>query len=135
MGDLFLEIITPFGIIYEGAVKNCSIPGVVAPFQVLKNHAPMIALIEIGVIKVEDLSGREFFLASAGGICEIDQNTIRLIVESAEMSDTIDVLRAKEAKERAEKRIKSKDTDVDIDRARLALLRAINRLKVSRQYK
>lgn len=131
MGDLLLEIVTPFGITYEGAVKNCSIPGVVAPFQVLKNHAPMVSLIEIGVIKIEELSGREFYLATGGGICEIDQNKIRIIVESAEFSDTIDILRAKEAKERAEKRIKSKDADVDIDRSRLALLRAINRLKIS----
>lgn len=131
MGDLLLEIVTPFGITYEDAVKNCSIPGVVAPFQVLKNHAPMVSLIEIGVIKIEELSGREFYLATGGGICEIDQNKIRIIVESAEMSDTIDILRAKEAKERAEKRIKSKDADVDIDRARQALLRAINRLKIS----
>ena len=45
--------------------------------------------------------------------------------------EEIDVARAQAAKERAEKRLAEKTPDMDIDRARLALLRALNRLKVA----
>ncbi|HSB04062.1 MAG TPA: ATP synthase delta/epsilon chain alpha-helix domain-containing protein, partial [Thermodesulfobacteriota bacterium] len=43
----------------------------------------------------------------------------------------IDVARAQAAKERAEKRLTERAQDIDIDRAKAALFRAINRLKVA----
>ncbi|MBN1408440.1 MAG: ATP synthase F1 subunit epsilon [Calditrichaceae bacterium] len=132
MTDLRVEIVTPFGIAYQADVESCHIPGALGQFQVLKNHAAMLSLLSIGSIKIIEKTGSIKYLATSGGFCEIDKNEIRIIVESAELSDTINVDRAKEARERAEKRLQQKMDEVDIDRAQLALARALNRLKVAK---
>ncbi len=130
--DLTLKVVTPFGIIYENKVRSCAVPGHLGQFQVLRNHAPMISLINIGRIRIEEDGGKEKLVSTSGGYFEVRDNQIKVIVESAEDANKIDVERAKAAKERAEKRIASDDKDVDIDRARYALARAINRMKTAR---
>ncbi|MEJ2542463.1 MAG: ATP synthase F1 subunit epsilon [Calditrichaceae bacterium] len=131
MTDLHVEIVTPFGVTYQSDVESCHIPGSLGQFQVLKNHAAMLSLVNIGPIKIQDKAGTIKYLATSGGFCEIDANEVRIIVESAELSDAINIERAKEARDRAEKRLQRKLDDIDIDRAKLALARAFNRLKVA----
>jgi F-type H+-transporting ATPase subunit epsilon len=60
-----------------------------------------------------------------------DGKKVILLAEAAERPEEIDVARAQKAKERAEKRLSERSPDVDFDRARIALLRAITRLKLS----
>jgi len=64
-------------------------------------------------------------------MCEIIDNQINLVVESAELSSQINIKRAEEAKSRAEKRLARKAENINVERAKLSLLRAVNRLKVS----
>lgn len=132
MTDLRVEIVTPFGVTYQADVESCHIPGALGQFQVLKNHAALLSLVNIGPIKIKEKNGATKYLATSGGFCEIDKNELRIIVESAELADKINVERAKEARERAEKRLQHKPDDIDIDRAKLALARAFNRLKVAK---
>ena len=129
--NLQLEIVTPFGKTLTEEVSSCVIPGVKGQFQVLKNHAPVISNISIGAIKVKNLQKSEIFIATSGGFCEVRDNSVKIIVESAEISDSIDVNRALKAKERAEERLKSKSGEFDEVRAKLALARAINRISVA----
>lgn len=129
--SLQLEIVTPFGQAFSDNVNSCMIPGVEGQFQVLKNHAPLISNIATGSIKVQVEKKDHIFFATSGGFCEVRENVIKIIVESAEKSDSIDVKRAIKAKERAEERISSKSGEVDLIRAKLALTRAINRIRTS----
>ena len=71
--------------------------------------------------------------ATSGGMVEVKQNHVILIAESAEKEGEIDTARAEAALERAKKRIANPVDDTDVDRARVALLRALNRLKVSQR--
>lgn len=131
MTDLRVEIVTPFGVTYQAEVESCHIPGALGQFQVLKNHAAMLSLVNIGPIRIQEKAGSTKHLATSGGFCEIDRNEVRIIVESAELSDKINVERAKEARDRAEKRLQQRLDEIDFDRAQLALARAFNRIKVS----
>lgn len=131
MTSLHVEIVTPFGVSYSADVKSCNIPGALGQFQVLRNHAAMLSLVNIGPIKIEEKTGETKYLATSGGFCEIDKNEIRIIVESAELSTVINIDRAKDARERAEKRLEQKTGDMDLERAKSALARAFNRLKVA----
>ena len=128
---LQLEIVTPFGKTFTQEVSSCTVPGTKGLFQVLKNHAPVISNVDVGTIKIQDLEKSEIFIATGGGFCEVRSNSIKIIVESAETSDSIDVNRALKAKERAEKRLGSKAGEIDEVRAQLALIRAINRISIS----
>jgi F-type H+-transporting ATPase subunit epsilon len=129
---LKLEIVTPFGITFSQPVESCVLPGEHGQFQVLTQHAPLISLIKIGAIRVTDNHANQRYLATSGGYCEVKDNKIRVIVESAEPADKINVERAEAARKRAEKRIGAKSPDVDIARAEMALKRALNRLKIAR---
>ena len=65
------------------------------------------------------------------GYAEVSSSKVTVLVESAERSDMIDLERAKRARQRAEERLRLPKADVDIERARLALMRAITRMNVA----
>ncbi len=129
--ELNLEIVTPFGKIFNAEIVSCTIPGSKGQFQILKDHAALISTVDIGSVKVEYPDSKSDNLTVAGGFCEVKDNAIELITESAEFTKEIDVERAESAKKRAEERLASKNEDIDVSRAKLALLRSINRLKLS----
>jgi F-type H+-transporting ATPase subunit epsilon len=128
-----LEIVTPKKIAFSGDVISFSAPGVVGGFQVLKSHAPFLSNIAVGEVKLVDVAGTGSRFATSGGFVEVHDNKVILLAETAERSDEIDVSRAEAARERARKRLAEKNPGDDIERARFALFRAMNRLKVADQ--
>ena len=126
-----LEIVTPQRTVFKGHVQSVSAPGALGGFQVLVNHAPLLSSLRVGEVKLVDTAGSESRYATSGGFVEVRQNVVTLLAETAERSDEIDVRRATAARERSEERMKKKTAEVDLDRARFALLRAINRLKIA----
>jgi F-type H+-transporting ATPase subunit epsilon len=110
-------------------VTACTAPGTNGQFQILSGHAPFLANLQIGEIKIEK-DGDQKILATSGGFLEVKDNNISIIVESAEFAENIDIARAKEAEKRARKRLEEKG-EVDLRRAELALFRALNRIKIS----
>ena len=134
MNELDLEIISPEKKVYSGKVKSVTIPGTMGNFQVLFNHAPLISTIEIGIIKLvlSDDSTRVF--TTSGGSAEVLDNKVLILSDTVESIDNIDIERARNAKERAEDRLTNKGVIIDVDRARAALARALNRIKASEKY-
>lgn len=131
MADLNVEIITPSKIAFKGSAKSVTIPGTAGSFQVLYNHAPILSTFEIGVVKVLLPDDKASYYATGGGTVEVLKNNIRILADSLEASDEIDVERAKNAKERAISRIKKLGEEkIDRERAQKALARADNRIKV-----
>jgi F-type H+-transporting ATPase subunit epsilon len=126
-----MEIVTPRRIVFKGEGTSLSAPGAAGGFQVLYNHAPLLSILKIGVVKITDAGGSEFHYAVSGGFVEVRENQILLLAETAERTDEIDVERAKASRDRAQKRLEEKKQNIDIERARLALYRAMNRLKIA----
>ena len=71
------------------------------------------------------------FFAVSGGFVEVENNKISIFAETAEMAHEIDVERARQAAERAERKLKVARTDVDLAQAEAALRRALVRLHVA----
>ncbi len=126
-----LDIVTPASTVYSGEVQSFTAPGVVGNFQVLFNHAPLLSAVGVGEVKVIDKSGIKLLFAISGGFVEVKSNKVILLAESAERSDEIDTTRAEKSKKRADERLTVKDKSLDPDRARIALYRSINRLKIA----
>jgi F-type H+-transporting ATPase subunit epsilon len=134
MAHLFeLEIVTPQKKEFSGKVESVSCPGQQGRFQVLFNHAPFLSTLSVGEVKVIDEQGAELLYAIGGGVSQVFHNKMQVLADSAERSDLIDVSRAQRAQERAEERLHQHNESIDEDRARAALMRAVNRLKVSRK--
>lgn len=132
--QIALEVVTPNGAVVNEDVDIVNAPGYGGDFGVLANHAPFLSTIKIGILSYETGKKRENLMIS-GGFCEVSNNKITFLVESAEFGKQIDVDRAMKAKERAEKRLAqaaSSDDSINVARAEAALQRAITRLKLSK---
>ena len=129
-----LEVVTPSGAAVNEDVEIVNAPGYGGDFGVLANHAPFLSTIKIGILSYELGKKRENLMIS-GGFCEVSNNTITFLVESAEFGKQIDVDRAMKAKERAEKRLAQTaqhDESINRTRAEAALQRALARIKASK---
>jgi len=134
MNELDLEIISPEKKVYTGKVKSVTIPGTKGNFQVLYNHAPLISTFDIGIIKLVLSDDSTQIFTTSGGSTEVLDNKVLILSDTVEPIESIDIERAMRAKERAEARLKKKEGIVDVDRARVALARALNRIKMSEKY-
>lgn len=128
---LHVEIITPTKIVYSGDVVSFTAPGTEGRFQVLYNHTPFLSSLAIGPLKVLTEQKHELKFATSGGFTQVLQNKITVLAETAEKAEGIDVSRAQEARTRAEERLSRHDEMIDEERAKAALMRAINRLRVA----
>ncbi|MDP1678064.1 MAG: F0F1 ATP synthase subunit epsilon [Bacteroidota bacterium] len=126
-----LDIVTPARTVFSDEVQSFTAPGVIGNFQVLFNHAPLLSAVGVGEVKVIDTSGTKLLFAISGGFVEVKSNKVILLAESAERSNDIDTARAEKSKKRADERLAVKDKSLDPDRARIALYRSINRLKIA----
>jgi len=126
-----VEIVTPRKVLYSGQAVSFTAPGELGSFQVLRDHAPLLAAIEIGELKLREPSGSEILYATGGGFVEVLANRVVVLAESAERSDQIDIRRAERARERAGERLKSRREEIDFERAKSSLLRALNRIRIA----
>ena len=133
MADTFqLEIVTPEKKVVDTAAEEVQIPGKNGYLGVLPGHAPLITELSVGEITYRD-NATEQKLAVAWGFAEVLPNKVTILAETAERPFEINVERARKAKERAEQRLTSGDTSVDVDRALDALHRAETRIDVAQQ--
>lgn len=126
-----LEIVTPEQILFKDEVQFLVAPSVEGELGVLKNHAPLISALKIGVLRYKDSRGELKKMALSGGFVEVIDNVARVLAETAENGDKIDVLRAKASRERAEKRLAQRDENINHVRAQMSLQRAMARLKAA----
>lgn len=126
-----VEIVTPERILYKDEIQFLVAPGVEGELGVMKNHAPLVAALKIGVLRYKDAAGKPQQIALSGGFMEVVDNVGRILAETAENGRDIDVLRAKAAQERAERRLAQQSEEINYTRARMALQRAIARIKAS----
>jgi len=131
MAETFqLEIVTPEKKVVDTAAEEVQIPGKNGYLGILPGHAPLITELSVGEITYRENSTQQT-LAVAWGFAEILPHKVTILAETAERPSDIDVERARKAKERAEQRLTSGDTSVDVHRALDALNRAQVRLDVA----
>ncbi len=129
MPAFYVDIVSPSGSVFRGEAERVRAPGVAGTFEVLHNHAPMIAAIDMGPLYVTTPGGERIAFATSGGFVEVLNNTVTILAETAEPASSIDIERARAAEARALAELTSGSTEADKERAKRALERA--RLRVS----
>lgn len=124
-----LKIITPDRIFYEGDVSLVEFNTTEGEIGVLKGHIPLTVVIAPGILTITE-EGETKEAALHAGFAEILQDSVVIMAEIVEWPVEIDLERAKEAKERAEDRLRTKGPDVDVLRAEMAMQRALARINV-----
>lgn len=75
-----LEIISPQQLAFKGEVESVSLPGAIGKFTVLKNHAPLISVLDEGVITYRTPSGEEASYTIKGGLADVDNNVVSVCI-------------------------------------------------------
>ena len=76
-----LEIITPDKKLYEGEAKSVTVPGSEGSLGILNNHAPMIASLKKGVVKITDTASQVHRFDIKGGVLEVLKNKVIVLAE------------------------------------------------------
>jgi F-type H+-transporting ATPase subunit epsilon len=129
---LQLEFVTPERAIVHEDVDEVELPGEEGYFGVLPGHAPLLAALRTGHLWYRKGTEKRYAFV-AGGFVEVVPTRVSVLAPVAERAEDIDVARAEAAKRRAEEQLaKPGVADFDAERARIALLRALTRLQISR---
>ncbi len=131
--NIKLEVVTPEKAVVDEDVQMVIAPGALGEFGVLSGHTTFLTTLKVGIIRYTDADGKEQYVFVSGGFTEALPDKVTVLAESAERRQDIDLARAKDALQRAEKRLaedRSKE-EFDFGRANAALERALQRIKLS----
>lgn len=76
---MHLTILTPVEKVFEGDIQKVTFPGSAGPFQVLKDHAPLVSMLHKGTILYED-GRQEYILAVEEGWVSVSYNNIMVLI-------------------------------------------------------
>lgn len=132
MAEMKLEIVTAERVVYSEAVNVLVAPGSDGELGILPGHAPLLTTLAPGEIKVTK-DGDESFMAVSGGFLEVLGNKVTILANTAEYADEIDEDRAEAALQRAQERVATAESDMDLERALASMRRSAARLGVARR--
>lgn len=126
-----LKVVTPGRLLLDEEVDEVTAPGVKGEFGVLPNHISFLTLLEPGEMSYKQGATRRF-LALSGGYAEVLDNVMTVLAPAAEFGVEIDVIRARAAKEKAERRLsETQFEDKNFAMAQEALRKSVIRLQVA----
>ncbi len=136
MDQMSVQVVTPNGIVYDHHAQFISVETLDGEIGILPRHINLIAPLSIHEMKIRrsDDKNHVDWIAINGGILEVKDNVVTIVANSAERDRDIDVSRAERAKLRAEKEIEQAKISNDlheVEKAQIALRRALNRINVS----
>lgn len=132
---IHFELVTLDGTKFSQEVYEVMLPTPQGYIAVLPNHMPLVSLAAPGVISIRHKEGEHDELmerfATNGGVIEVGDNRIRVLVDEADHEDDINEAEAQKAYERAQK-LRAEATDqVSLDHAQAVVDRRAVRLKVA----
>ena len=130
-----VKVVTPEGEVWSGAAVSTVIPGSDGYFGVWSGHAPLIAGMDIGAVMVMDVDSVIHIIAVSGGFVEVSRDGVTVLAESAELGEGIDTIRVDHALDRARERLSGHFSEIDLERAEVALRKALNRKRVEQRAK
>lgn len=130
MKKLTLIVFTPEGKKLEETCDNIQVHGDKYFLGILPNHAPLVSDVIVSklTIKNDDAITQ---CAVGEGVLSVENDVVKLLVDSFEKADEIDVERAKLSQQRAQERLENHKDEIDVARAMASLKRALNRINVA----
>ncbi len=130
MAKLHLQVLQPVQKKIDAEFDHIIVPGVDGDFGIYEGHTAFITQIRSGVLQLfNDASIEKYSIHD--GFVTVENNQVNIVCEIIEKYSEIDESRANEAKDRAEKRLKNSEENIDFRRAEASLKRALSRLEAS----
>ena len=125
MNTFYLRVISSNKIFFDGRAEKIVLPLEDGEKAVLAHHENMVIATSIGEIRITTSKGEQVVGVVGEGFVQIVNNRVVLIVDSAEKPEDIDRVRAKEAKIRAEERLRQKESLKEYKQSEASLARAL----------
>ena len=132
MSPMRLEIITAEREVYADDVDIIVAPGVEGQLGILPHHAPLMTALQPGEILIRK-DGEPSYLAVTGGFMEVIANRVTILAEACEYSEEINEERAQAAMERAQERLRTQSSELELSEALSSVRRAQTRLNIARR--
>ena len=129
MNKIHIKVIQPTKIRIDKDYDHVIVPGVDGDFGLSFDHTPFITKIRTGVLQLFQNETCEEY-AIHDGFVTVENNVIKIVCDTIEKKDEIDIARAKASKERAEGRLKSSKENINFRRAEASLKKALVRLEL-----
>ncbi len=136
MAGLTLTVVSPEReVLREDDVEMVVAPGIDGELGVLPRHAPLVTQLQAGTLRYRS-GGDERLLTILGGFLQVMRDTVTVLADGSERSEEIDIERAERARAEAMRELEAARTggdDASVIRARLALLRALARIRTAQR--
>ena len=129
-----LEILTPEHVFLSGEVEAVTVPAPDGLVTILADHTPFIMPVSAGTIRIKR-DGAWEETVNTEGFMEVNRHGVMIFVQACERPEEIDARRAEEARRRAEERLRQKQSMSEYKQSKLALARAMARLRVTEKGK
>lgn len=133
MKTLQLEIVTPDGPTFKGAVESIVFPAWEGQLGVLPGHEAQVALMKPGALRFS-AGGKDEWLAVSGGFAQIAPDKVVILAETAEMAEAIDKSRAKAKADQKQHELTATPgslSEAQVAQMQASLLKELVRMKVA----
>jgi F-type H+-transporting ATPase subunit epsilon len=128
--SIHLQVVSPDRLLVNEQVDEVEIPAYDGYMGVLPGHTPMLVMLQVGETWYRK-GAEKVYLSLAFGFAEILPDRVTILAQMAERADEIDVARAEEAHRRAQERLLTPAVEMDMERARIAMMKSLIRLQVA----
>lgn len=124
-----VDVVSAEEEIFSGEAEFVALPGESGELGILPGHTPLITRIRPGAVRIK-IAGRtdDEFVFVAGGILEVQPNTVTVLADTAIRGADLDEAKAAEAKRLAEEALVNKDSSIDYAQAQAELASAVAQL-------
>ena len=135
MSNFYLKVISSNRIFYEGFCTCLIIPSVDGEKAIMAHHEEVIVAVDNGEMRMQKEEGGEWSYAVLGkGFCMVANNRVTVLADTVERPEEVDANRAKEALERAQERLRQKQSIQEYHMTQAAMARALTRLKETEKF-
>ncbi|MCE2678454.1 MAG: F0F1 ATP synthase subunit epsilon [Burkholderiaceae bacterium] len=121
MKTMQVDVVSAEELIYSGLATFVALPGEVGELGIYPRHTPLISRIRAGSVRIHKPDGEEEFVFVAGGILEVQPDSVTVLSDTAVRGKDLDEERANAAKKAAEEHLKNAKSSVDIAAAQTEL--------------
>jgi F-type H+-transporting ATPase subunit epsilon len=124
-----LEIVSAERMVFSGDVRRLEVAGKMGELGIHPGHTPLLTALRPGDVRLLMPNNKEEVYFVSGGMLEVQPDVVTILADTASRADDLDEAAALAAKERAEKAIADRDSDIEYSRALAELADAAARLR------
>ena len=130
-----VDVVSAEESIFSGEARYVALPGEAGELGIYPRHTPLITRIRPGTVRIEKADGTEEFVFVAGGVLEVQPNTVTVLSDTAIRGKDLDEEKANEARQAAQEALKNAKSDIDLAKAQSELAVMAAQIAALRKYR